>query len=860
METYIPPRRRPAPVAARGARDLLQLLANPTNRTILGVLSVEPQYPRRLAELVGITEDEASKRLRLFEEAGLAEGSWANVGKNVRLYRLSTTKFTVSVDAGGLSVAGLPGAKSVQVSTVMETAPSLERFVGREAELRAVEDQLAARRAVCVLGIGGAGKTALAAAYAQRSGRPTLWHTLAPGESGPLLLTRLASAQRPLDPGERSQRLLSLRDADEESLLVPALLESLNARGTLLVLDRLEGAGEGAVDLVATLARGLADARLLVTGRSYPQRLPRDLVASYRLPGLGVADSERLLSSLGARLGTEAVQEVFDRTHGHPLSLVLVAQVAQGRQGASVEGLMQESGIRDFLVDDVLPQLSDAERDLLYALSVFRHPFLVEEAEAVADARHAQHALVKLEGRGLVGRAGDLYFLHDLVRGIVADVAPQKKILHGRAAKALKASGVAGKVLEAAQHYLEAGASGEAAAIVREEATRRLYRFSDEGLAAGYREVLTRLANDAATDALGRATAELELGTLDTFSGNGAEARQHLAAAEPGVQRERSLKVPFLIARGRLHRLDADMDAACSDFDAAQRAAEVAADPARRVEALLDWGFMEEERDDPKAFRLYRLAIDVAQKTSDLRGLSVAYAGAARIGMRQGDTKYLGWAQEALRLARLTGYLRGEVQVYMTLTTHAMMVGQTETGLEFSERYLRVANQLGDAWLKACAINDQALLLVASKRYGDALGLSSEAIDLSRMIKSTFFEFGAHLVRAEALLGLGRAKEALGPLREAMRLKGNAWPMFTSRAWRTTAAAHRALGQKAEARHAEAEAASWARRPSVPRGGTDFLRVPVPSTPAPAPTAARNGPERSKRERNLTVRTRGRRR
>src|SRR5438552_1607619 len=257
----------------RPTADVLQLLANPTNRAILSVLALEPQYPRKLAEIVGLTEDEASRRLRLFEKAGLAQADWANVGKTVRLYRLAASDIRVSLTGGGISVTGLGDAPPLDLGAVGEEVPRLHRFVGRADELREAARLLDERRVVCVQGLGGVGKTTLAAKLASGWARPVLWHTIASGESGTLLTGRLAAALRPLVAPAQAHRLAGLRASEEGDLLVDAILESANDVGALLVLDRFEAAGPGAGDAVARLAHGLADARLLLTSRVVPREI-----------------------------------------------------------------------------------------------------------------------------------------------------------------------------------------------------------------------------------------------------------------------------------------------------------------------------------------------------------------------------------------------------------------------------------------------------------------------------------------------------------------------------------------------------------------------------------------------------------
>jgi tetratricopeptide (TPR) repeat protein len=178
----------------------------------------------------------------------------------------------------------------------------------------------------------------------------------------------------------------------------------------------------------------------------------------------------------------------------------------------------------------------------------------------------------------------------------------------------------------------------------------------------------------------------------------------------------------------------------------------------------------------------------------------------------------------------------------MTLTTNAMMSGHTDSGLEYSDRYLSISSQLGDPWLRMCALNDKAMLLVAAHRFQDALAMAPEAIRYAQSIKSVFFEFGARLVFAEALLGLRRPGEALASLQQTLRLQIDAWPLLTARAWRSLAATHAALGDDAGCRRAETTAAQWTAKVGKGGMGSEFANLKTPSSPQgpiPARTPAR---------------------
>lgn len=800
---------------ARGSSDILQLLANPTNRAILSVLAAQPQYPRRLADVVGLTEDEASRRLRQFEKLGLAEAEWANLGKTVRLYRLASQSITVTVTGSGLTITGLAEKEPLDVGAVGETVPVLRAFVGRERERAEVVALLRQRGAVCVHGIGGAGKTSLAAAIASAHGAPVAWHTVAPQETGMLLLSRLVGAVRALLAPAEAQRLLALRAGDEATLLVGAIADALNARGALLALDRFDGAGEGAAYVVAGIARRLQGGQLLVTGRVYPRELPRDGVAAYKLEGLDARDASDLLATLSQEAPSpEVAQRLHESTNGHPLSLVLLA-LASGTPDPS--RLREESGIRDFLMGDVLPQLPEQERETLLMLSLLRGPFLADEAEAVCDRRHTRDALLRLEARGLVSRAGQSFALHDLVRTFAAEAAPETRKVHARAAKMLLASQEPAKVLEAIHHFQEAGDANAAAAIVHEELVRRTYRFLDQGLAPQYREQLLRLEPARGLRPTDHAAVLVELALIDASHVAVDEASRRLAEAERVLARSKGdLATPIALARGRiLHTRGQSLQAADLYAEAA-RAAQARGDTALLLRCLVDEAFCREEHDDAEALALYERAIEIGQEVSDLMLRSVAQAGASRIAARMQREDATPRAEEALRLARLAGSLRGEAAVYMTLAGNAIMRRDPAAGLAHSRRYLEVADRLGDPWVKACALTDVAFLSLANGEAQQAKRDAEEALRIAQSISNDYYVLGASVALGESRLVLGDPRAAIDALEPALR-DTRAWPALVARGWYLLARAYEDVGEPAGARHAADRAREF-------EGTVDFSR------------------------------------
>jgi ATP/maltotriose-dependent transcriptional regulator MalT len=763
---------------ARREPDLLQVLANATNRSILSLLAVEPQYPRRLAELVGLTEDEASKRLRMFEKLGLVAGNWEHVGRNVRLYRLESTGIQVQVHPSGLVVTGV-GEEPVELLTHPETPPEVLRFVGRTHELDHMEAALQSHRALCIWGLGGVGKTTLAAMWAKRK-PPVVWHTVAPGTSAELLLGRLALGLRlHLEPAQ-GHHLMTLAASRDTALLRRGVVQSMDAVAATVVVDRFEAAAADAGDMLADIIARVQRGRILITSRTLPKGLPRERVVAMELAGLNERDVGELLLAYGTT-DPDAAATLYKRTGGHALAVVLAAQTQAARTPArSTPGV----DLRDFLVHDILPQLPDGERDTLLALSVLRGSFSVHHAEQMVKRVGVGLTLTRLEHRGMVARHGDMYRVHDLVRTEVAPLAPDLPNLHRLAARVLQESGEPFNAVEALWHLLEAGDVQAAARFVSGEAERQAYRFFDHGLGAAYGRLIATLEASVGLAAQERCAVALQLGMLDLYAGRVDAARRRLEAADHlAATVSSSVQVQVKLAQGRLAHFTGQTEEARARYAEAEKAAAAAGDSDLLLEALVDRGRMEEEHNEEQALEVWMRAMDAGRDATDARLLSMAYSGAAGILARNGDARFLEWAEEGLRLARMSGFLRGEVAAYMTLATHFIAVGDAKLARRHIERYSELSRRLGDPWFVACALVSEAHVLLDEDRVPDALGVAREALAAARQLHSPFYELLASIRVGEALARLGHGKEAREALGILDRVQMNVLPYVMARGW-----------------------------------------------------------------------------
>ncbi|MFI5811622.1 AAA family ATPase [Streptomyces sp. RPA4-2] len=315
----------------------------------------------------------------------------------------------------------------------------LDAFVGRSAELARLAEALEGSRLVTVTGVGGVGKSRLAARTAARAdARDGTWRAeLAAVRDPDLVAYAVVEALGLTDQTSRAPREL--------------LLDRLAGRQLLLVVDGFEHLVDACAALVGELLRHTPGLRVLAVGRR-PLEIEGERL--FPLAPLGDAEAVELFEERAAARvpGFELddgnrsdVQELCRRLDGIPLAVELAA----GRLSAlSPAQLLSRLEDRFRLLTgggrDALPrhrtlrtaigwshELCTSEERLLWSrLSVFAGRFDLEAAEYVCggDGLHADRVLDVLGAllaQSVLAReetpAGPRYRMLDSVRAYGAD-------------------------------------------------------------------------------------------------------------------------------------------------------------------------------------------------------------------------------------------------------------------------------------------------------------------------------------------------------------------------------------------------------------------------------------------------------
>jgi WD40 repeat protein/DNA-binding XRE family transcriptional regulator len=305
-------------------------------------------------------------------------------------------------------------------------APMVVDFVGRTAELARARQWVLEEhcRLLAVLGMGGIGKTSVAARIAQEVA-PVFHHVYWRGlRNAPPVAEWMAGAisflsgQQQIAPDGAANQLAALLRLlrDEPSLLVLDNFETLLEPAQLSGRYRETLAGYGAV--LQAIGETSHRSCVIVTSREAPPdwtMLGGSGVRTLELGGLGSRESQALLAYKQLQGDDEEWADLVGRYGGNGLALKVVGESIRQVFGGDIGSFLAESrsgavfgGIRRLLAEQ-FERSSPVEQAVVNALAVEREPVTIAELFREMGARVGRSSLVEsveaLRLRSLVERA-----------------------------------------------------------------------------------------------------------------------------------------------------------------------------------------------------------------------------------------------------------------------------------------------------------------------------------------------------------------------------------------------------------------------------------------------------------------------
>jgi WD40 repeat protein/transcriptional regulator with XRE-family HTH domain len=299
-------------------------------------------------------------------------------------------------------------------------------FYGREWELSVLAEWIIRDtcRMVSVVGLGGIGKSALAAQLMRQvSGefQIVIWRSFRDILDSEALLDDLL---RVLMPQVLAQLSLGLEQREK------TLLEHMRGVRILLVLDNFESAlevGENsgrllpAFEELGQFLRKCAETQhqscVLITSREKPDFLvalegSQSPVRAFRLARLDVASCEKLLGEKGIAGSPAEKAQLIEAYAGNPLALKIVTPTILDLFAGQLTPFLEQGetvfgGVRE-LFDRQYARLSTFEREVLIWLAIMREPITLPELRNLLVSPQPQgkmiEALDRLHRRSLIER------------------------------------------------------------------------------------------------------------------------------------------------------------------------------------------------------------------------------------------------------------------------------------------------------------------------------------------------------------------------------------------------------------------------------------------------------------------------
>ena len=602
-----------------------------------------------------------------------------------------------------------------------------------------------------------------------------------------------------------------------------SLLELLSARQPLLlILDDLQWADAGSVELLGSLLRRAPDKPVLlavgIRAHQTRARLTSTLDRAYRLGRLARHVLEPLTREDAEALLAETVppaarDELFELSGGNPFYLEQLARSLPGlsrRASASPSSApLTPTDIPPLVASALtheLERLSPDTRALLDGAAVAGDPFDLELAGAAAASSEpvlldALDELLRLDIVRQTDAPRRFRFRHPLIRHVVYVSTPPgwRLAAHERCARLLTATNA--PVLARAQHVERSARDGDLTAVATlRDAGRTAALRSPEEAAHWFGGALRLLP--ANTDPAVRV--ELLLARADSLRATGRFAESHSALIESlaVLPHDRvSLRVELTIAcarleqhlglhgdaRTRLERALVDLEDPDSEqavdlmialavngmhalnseeqlawAGRAVSAATPLQDPALRAEALALSAWPSERADaaTPRQADAAAALLDGLHDDEVARRLdALAYLAGAEFYLDRFETA-AGHAQRALDIARATGQNDLFVSVHWTLANALWLQGKLGEATEILDDAVEGARLLDNPQSLAWNLANRSATASAAGDVPIALATAEEASELAQSLDHGVLSVVAAVALARPLLETGRAAEA----------------------------------------------------------------------------------------------------
>lgn len=702
---------------------MAKLLGDKTNIQILLLLRTQPLHCRKLSAILGKGETQIARKLSQLERAGIIRSEWVHKGRNIKVYSLKVDRIRIQITNDGVHVYGL---KEKKTSFALESIftfdiPEVDTFIDRESPLAQLEQS----SFTVLTGIAGIGKTSLASFYAhqlKKEGKKVFWHTFSELDSVFFVVKKLAIF---LAKYNCPQVLDYIKADNPDMQVIKALLtESMADPDSAFFFDDYHFADASMNNLFNQLKK--CGGKICVISRYRPPFVTVfDTIVEVRLGEMDSHAIKTLLKTKGVNFRTKPLQKVSEKIGGHPLALELLCQAASERDPALLLKELPPSEIGAYLWDEIYSCLTPEEQQLLIVVSIFRIPVDITVVESMCSFPHVRTLMKQLTKKNLLKRVDTKYTHHSVTRHFCLTLAPNKTVLHQRAAEGYLHVETPKDIMEALYHFVEAGMYEKAADII----TRWQYVLINDGYADLLLSFLKILKKYTYTNELREVEGEIYTlkGEYDAAITCFTTCRG--AAATPARCRK----------LGEVYTKKRDYPAAEALF--LQGLSMATPDSTEYGDILTQLAAVYSELGEPKkALSCCEKALTSFLESEHKKGIAHVYCEMGKIFRYSNTEKALELLLSSLKISQNIGDMHEVAATYITMGTVLYERGQTDEALTYFEKGLELSEKIGNiTGVSQCCNNIGAKYTLewkwpqAMKYYHRALSICKRINDKKRI-------------------------------------------------------------------------------------------------------------------------------
>jgi hypothetical protein len=326
------------------------------------------------------------------------------------------------------------------ISYFPEDPPDVADFVNRNAEQTNLEGLIRQKKHMIIIqGIAGIGKTQIAAKLMEniKSDYITYWKEMHNVDTFDSVTRNLAGFFRNNSDSELADYIED--NGTDQEVTINILLNSLKEKHYALFFDNYQVVENKEVhDLFRRFKDKLTNSTIIITTREPPQFVNpvdkiQNKVKEENVEGFDLEATKEYLEQQGVEVSEEQLVKIDQKIGGHPLSLLMFASLSGEMEIDEIIENLPETGIEEYLYDEIFKKLTKEEQEVLEALSVFRTPVTADACIQVSKTANVKKILMSLIQKLLVKRKRDLYYMHDLIREFSYNLTDKPKEYHKRA-------------------------------------------------------------------------------------------------------------------------------------------------------------------------------------------------------------------------------------------------------------------------------------------------------------------------------------------------------------------------------------------------------------------------------------------